>query len=152
MRTVPWRAKPLEGCSRESRAFRPDGDRLAVCLKEIHAADELGDEAARRLLVDLRRPADLLDTARVHHGDAIRHDERLALVVRDEHRGDAEPALDRGDLHAHLFAQLEIEVGERLVEQEHRGPDDERARKRDALALPARELERTALGEAAQLD
>ena len=54
--------------------------------KQIHPADELGDEARRGPLVDVGRIADLLDAPGVHHGDAVRHDERLALVVRDEHR------------------------------------------------------------------
>ena len=47
-----------------------------------------------------------------------------------------------GDLDAHLHAQRGVEVGQRLVEQEHLrlahdGPAD-----RDALALPARQLPR----------
>jgi len=111
----------------------------------------LRDEARRRPLVDLGRPADLLDASGVHHRDAIGHHQGLALVVGDEYRGDAEAALQPGDLDAHLLAQLEVEVGERLVEQQHRRPDDQRPGQRHALALAAGELERAALGKAAQL-
>ena len=55
------------------------------------------------------------------------------------------------DLDAHLLAQLEVEVRQRLVEQQHRGIDHERARERDALALAARHLQRPAIAEAAEL-
>ena len=40
-----------------------------------------------RRLVDLVRQADLLHPPLVHHGDAVRHDQRLFLVVGDEERG-----------------------------------------------------------------
>jgi hypothetical protein len=108
-----------------------------VPREKIHPADELGDEARRRTLVDVGGPADLLDAPGVHHRNAVRHDERLALVVRDEHRGNAEPALQARDLDSHLVAQLQVEIRQRLVEQQHRRIDDERASERDALALPA---------------
>ena len=48
--------------------------------------------------------------------------------------------LQLADLHAHRLAQLGVEVRQRLVEQQHVGPDDQRARQRDALLLAAREL------------
>src|SRR3546814_2041903 len=43
-------------------------------------------------------------------------------------------------LELHLRAQLRVERRERFVEEQHRGPHDEAARERDALALPARHL------------
>ena len=58
---------------------------------------------------------------------------------------DAEPALQALELDLHFFAQLQIERAERLVEQQHLGLIDERARQRDALTLPARQLRGTAL-------
>jgi len=54
----------------------------------------------------------------------------------------AEAALQVADFAAHLRAQLGVEVGERLVEQQHAWLDDDRARERDALLLAARELMR----------
>ena len=48
-------------------------------------------------------------------------------------------------LHAHLHAQLRIQVGERLVEQEHLRVAHDGAPDGDALALPAGELPRLAL-------
>ena len=41
------------------------------------------DEPSGRLRVDLLRCADLRDLPRLHHGDAVGHGERFALVVRD---------------------------------------------------------------------
>ena len=44
------------------------------------------------------------------------------------------------DLGAHLDAQLGVEVGQRLVEQEELGVAHQRPAHRDALALAARQL------------
>jgi len=49
------------------------------------------------------------------------------------------------ELDAHLHPQLGIEIGERLVEQEHARVTHDGAAKRDALALAAGELARLAL-------
>jgi hypothetical protein len=53
------------------------------------------------------------------------------------------------DLEAHLFAQVCVEIGQRLVEQQHRRADDDGAGERHALLLAARELGRIAVGEMA---
>ena len=49
------------------------------------------------------------------------------------------------DLEAHLHAQLGVEVGQRLVEQEHRRLAHDGAAHRHALALAAGKLARLAL-------
>ena len=119
---------------------------------EVRDAEEVGDEQRCRLLVDeLRRPG-LLDAAVVHHRDAIAHRERLFLVVRDEHEGDADLGLQRLQLDLEVLAQPCVEGAERLVEEKHAGPEDERAGERDALLLAARELARLAAPERAELD
>ena len=99
-----------------------------------------GDELALRMLVHLRRRPDLLDLPLVEDREAIRHRQRLFLVVRDVDEGDADLALDRLQLDLHLLAQLEVERAERLVEEEHLRPVHDRARERDALSLAAGEL------------
>ena len=103
-----------------------------------------------RRVVDLLGRADLLEAAAAHHRDAVGHGERLFLVVRHEHEGDADVALDALQLELHLAAQLEVERRERLVEQQRARVVHERARERDALALAAGELARLALGEVAE--
>ena len=85
-----------------------------------------------------------------HHHHAVADGQRLGLVVRDHDGGGADLALDAAQLELHLLAQLGVEVGERLVEQQNRRRDHERACDRDALALAAGQLARIAVGECAR--
>ena len=68
--------------------------------------------------------------------------------MRDVDERDAEVALERLEHDLHLLAQLQVERAERLVEQEHPRPVDDRARERDALPLAAGELHRLAVAVA----
>ena len=95
-----------------------------------------------------RGVGDLLDDAVVHDRDAVGHRERLLLVVRDVDERRLRLRLDVLQLELHLLAELQVEGAERLVEQQRRGPVDERAGERDALLLAAGELARLALLEA----
>ena len=72
--------------------------------------------------------------------------------MRDVHEGEADLELDPLELELHLPAQLEVERAERLVEQQHLGPVDERAGQRDPLLLAAGELRWLALRVVAELD
>jgi hypothetical protein len=117
-------------------------DELAVLaeerpLEQVHrrAADERGDEEVRRPLEDGLRHVDLLDLALAHDDDAVAHRHRLDLVVGDVDRRRLDLALDPGDLRAHLDAELRVEVGERLVHQQHPRAAHDRPPHRDALAL-----------------
>ena len=85
----------------------------------------------------------------------MRKRQRLGLVVGDEDRGLAKPSLQLAQFLAHLHAELEVEAGEGLVEQQERRLEDQRAGERSALLLAARQLVRPAvakLGEADQLE
>ena len=104
---------------------------------EIGDADELGDEGVGRAAIGIDRLRHLLDHAAVHDDDLVGHDQRLALVVGDVDGGDAEFALDAAEFELHLLAQFAVERGERLVEEQKVGLEDQRARDRDALLLPA---------------
>ncbi len=121
-------------------------------LHEVRAADEIGDEGARRPLVDLARRADLLDPALRQDGDAVGQGERLGLIVGDVDGRLAEPPLQVAQLVAHLDAQLEVQVGQRLVEQEQARLQDQGPSDGDALLLPARELGRVAIRHVRQID
>ena len=101
--------------------------------------------------IELVGGADLLDPAVVHQADAVRHDERLVLVVRDIEDGDAESRMQLLDLELHLVAQLLVERAERLVHEDDRRPVDEAARERDPLLLAAGELAREPLRHAGEL-
>ena len=60
-------------------------------------------------------------------------------------------ALQALQLEAHPLAQLRVEVGQRLVEQQQRRLHDQRAREREALLLAAGELRRLAVGQLVEL-
>ena len=108
--------------------------------QEAERADERGDEAVGRLVVDFLRRADLLQHAVRHDPDPVGHRQGLALVVGDVDEGDVGPFLDRAQLGAHVLAQLEVERAQRLVEQHHLGLDRECSGDRHPLLLAAREL------------
>ena len=68
-------------------------------------------------------------------------------VVRDEEVGEPEPLLQVAQQVQDLRAHRDVERRDRLVADDSDGIGRERARDRDPLALPARELERPALAE-----
>ena len=131
-------------------ASTPAAARDAADQVHRRRADELGDEQVRRPVVELERRPDLLDAPGVHHHDLVGHRHRLDLVVGDEDRRRLQPLVQLLDLRAHLHAELGVEVGERLVEQEHLRVAHDRAAHRHPLPLPARELPRIALEIAAR--
>ncbi len=57
--------------------------------KKVGLANELSHKAVLRVTVNLARGADLLDMAGSHHHDAVRHGQRLFLIVGHEDKGDA---------------------------------------------------------------
>ena len=95
-------------------------------------------------VVELERVADLLHDAVLHDHDAVAQRHRLDLVVGDVDRRGAKALVQLLELDAHLDAQLGVEVGQRLVEQEHLRMAHDGAAERDALALAAGELARLA--------
>ncbi len=67
-------------------------------------------------------------------------------IVRDEQIGEAEALLQIDQQVDDLRLDVHVERGDRLVGDDEVGPQRERARDRDALALPAGEFVRIALG------
>ena len=115
-------------------------------------ADEAGDEDRWRVLVDLLRRADLLDAAAAHDDDAVGQRHRLDLVVGDVDERRRELLVQLLDLGAHLDAQLGVEIGERLVEEEDLRVAHDGAAHGDALSLAAGELARAALEEVVEAE
>ena len=89
-------------------------------FEQIDVADEVGDPARIRLLVDFRRRRDLHEPAAIHDADAVGERHRFALVVGDDDEGQAEPALQLHQLELRFAAQLLVERRQRLVEQQQR--------------------------------
>ena len=76
---------------------------------------------------------------------------RLRLVVGHVDGGDAELVVQAADLEAHLLAQVRVEIGERLVEQQHRGLHHDGAGQGHPLLLAAATALRIAAAEVAHL-
>ena len=137
----PIDSSPSAASSRDKRAAHAIG-----------VAHESRDEHVARLLVELARRAFLRDRRLVHHDDAIGYRHRLRLVVRDIDDGQRQPLLQVADLLAHLPPQPRVEIRQRLVEQQHRGLEHQRARDGDALLLAAGQLGRQSRVEACEAD
>ena len=97
------------------------------------------------MVVDLVRRADLLDMARPHHHDPLGQRHRLDLVMGDVDDRRAHFLMQLLDLGAHVGAKLGVQIGQRLVEQEHLRIAHDRPAHGDALALAARKLRRPPL-------
>ena len=126
--------------------------RLGAGVEQIGHAEEVGDVGGGRPLVDLDGRTDLGDLTAVHHGQAVRHRQRLLLVVRDVEERDADIALQRGEVALEVLAQLGVERAEWLVEQEHLRLQHERPGQGHALLLAAGELRRPPLLQPAEAD
>ena len=72
--------------------------------------------------------------------------------MRDVDEGRPDVAVDLRELDLQPLAQLQVERAERLVEQQHGRPVDERARDGDALLLSAGELAGKPVAELLQAD
>src|SRR5512143_712965 len=107
--------------------------------------EEARDEKVLRAAVDVERRADLLEDPVVEDGDPVAQSHRLDLVVGDVDRRRRIALLEPRQLGSHLDPQRGVEIRERLVEQEERGPPHEGAAESDALALAAGELARSAV-------
>ena len=118
-----------------------------LAFEQVDLADEVGDVAGVRVLVDLGRRRHLDELAVIHHRDAVGNRHRLLLVVGDDQEGESELHLQVHQLELGFIAELLVERPERLVEKQHLRLLGERAGKRHALALAAGKLVRLALGE-----
>ena len=142
-RSQPWRRARTRASP--ARATSPSPSTASTTrLHQVGVPDEAGDEAGGRTLVDLERGADLLQPSARHHPDAVAHGQRLALVVGDVDEGRAQAPLEPLQLLLELEAELQVEGGQRLVEEEDAWLVDEGAREGDPLLLAAGQLGRCA--------
>ncbi len=91
-------------------------------------------------MIEIVGRADLLDQAGIHDHHAVGQGHRLDLIMGHVDRRRADFLVHLLDLGAHLHAQLGVEIGQRLVEQEHLGIAHDGAPHGDTLALAAGEL------------
>ena len=137
--TGSWRG-PLQALALERSARAKAAMADVLDRQEIDLAEELGDEAVRRALVDVPRRRDLQHLAVVEDRDARRERQGFALVVGDENEGRPEFLVEPLHFVLHLAAQMFVERRKGLIEQEDRRLEDQRAGQRDALLLPARQF------------
>ena len=122
------------------RAQRPQ---RAVGRQQVHRrrADETRHERGRRPCARSRPGVPICSITPVaQHGDPVAQHQRLGLVVGDVDHGAADPRVQRLELGPRLHPQLDVQIGQRLVEQEHVGLAYQRPRQRDPLPLAAGEL------------
>ena len=123
----------------------------AVCAQtprqQVHArlADEISHKEVGRTVVDIIRSADLLERPVVHDRDAVRQGERLVLVVGHQHGGEAGLPLQALQLAPGGIPLGGIEVGQRLVQQQHRRRAHDGAGQADPLLLAAGQAARLAV-------
>src|SRR5687768_8640656 len=79
---------------------------LHMPFEEIRLADEVGDEASPRTLVDLLRRALLQDPSLVHHRDPVGQRQSLFLIVSDVDERDPDSLLQLLQFDLHLLTQL----------------------------------------------
>ena len=82
----------------------------------------------------------------------MRQRQRFALVVRDVDGGDPQVALQPLQLEAHALAQLRIQVGKRLVQEQQARLHDQRPGERKTLLLAARQPGRLAARQLLERD
>jgi hypothetical protein len=109
-------------------------------IEDVGFAKKVGGKYAARLEVEFLRRADLLHASLIHKADAIREDQRFALIVGDVEHGHPECLVNALDLELQLVAQLLVQGAERLVHQNEIRVVDQAAGNRDALLLAAGKL------------
>ncbi len=90
--------------------------------------------------------ADLDDPSEVHHGDAVGDVADDGEVVGDEQVREAELGAELVEEVDDAGLDRHVEGGDRLVEDDQLGLEGERSGDADALALPAGEVLRVAVG------
>jgi len=104
-------------------------------VQVIRLAHELGHEGRRRLGIDAGGRSQLFQTAGAHDPHPVGDGERLLLVVGDEDERRPDLFLQRFQLDPQRPPDLRVERPERLVEQQHRGAQDERPGERKTLLV-----------------
>ena len=120
--------------------------------EHVDGADKTHHKGAGGMVVDLRRCADLLNVAFVHHHNAIGHLHGLLLVVGDDYGGDVHFIVEVAQPGPQLLAHLGVEGAEGLIEQQHPRLDGQGAGQGHPLALAAGKLGGIATAISPELD
>ncbi len=103
-------------------------------------ADEFGHKARGRAVVQRVGVVPLVQLALVHDANGVTHGKGLELVVGDKQRRGAGRFEDASHLVGQAFAQVDIQVGKRFIEQQQAWLGCQRPGQRHTLLLAAREF------------
>ena len=94
---------------------------LNSSIQEVHLrrSHESCYEQVARLLIQVLRSIYLLDNAVLHNNDSGTKGHSLGLVMCNVDDGGAQSLMQLSDLDTHLYTQLSIQVGQRLIHQEY---------------------------------
>src|SRR5699024_1895860 len=92
-------------------------------VQEVHLgrADEGGHKQVAGEVVEHLGSIVLLDDAVLHNHNAVTHGHGLGLVVGDIDEGGLQALVQAADFGTHGGAELGVQVGQGLVQQEHGG-------------------------------
>ena len=121
-------------------------------LDDLAVADEPGHLLGTRLGIQRHRVRGLQNPARLHHRHPVGHGHRLGLVVGDIDHGRAGALVELAEGVFHRGAQIDVEIGQRLVEQHHCRVHGEASGQRHTLALAAGQIGRTPRLETGQIN
>ena len=119
--------------------------RVTMQRQKIVATHKGSNKPVGRPVIDHPRRIDLLHHAIEHHANLIRNGQCFFLVVCHIHRRNIEGLLQGADIPAQVHPQFGIQIGKRLIHQEHLGTDNQRPGQAHTLLLPAAQLMRHAL-------
>ena len=111
-----WPARVVRSAAREKCAERSD-ERAAFDRGRdgIHGAEAAGHLRRTRTVIDIRRGAELHETAVRQHANAVGDPHRLARIVRDQDRRRARAPQEIDRLFPDLIAQPRVEAREWFV-------------------------------------
>ena len=94
--------------------------------EEIGLTHEVGDERRVGMVEHLSRRSDLQYLPVPDHRDAVRHHQRLVLIVGDVHGGDAKRLRQRTQLVPQAYPQPRVQGPERLIQEKRVRPGRQR--------------------------
>ena len=112
-------------------------DAFGNSVQGIVFTDETRDKLRRRFVIEAMRRSNLNNGPMIEYRHAIGHRQGFALVVGHTDHRDSQHLVDLLQLDLHVLAQLLVERAKRFIHQNERWLEDQSARQRDALLLPA---------------